>query len=216
VTTDAYVIRVKSDFSITVETNNNGVISTKAVSADELEKSLINSMVNTDVTSGLLPKNCLSWTKSSKSDASYYVIRHTKNYADIQYHDTVYNRFPIPNLVFGFRLNGNKVVGVGIGVIGTGEISENTEMYHYPFSNVSGFSMCTGGNRLPTVKKTSALANLPYFILGLPDNDDRYNENHNKPKLGHRELLEHLKDKTPEYYYTDILVKSKNTLKDFI
>ena len=35
-------------------------------------------------------------------------------------------------------------------------------------------------------------------------------------KLSHGELLEHLKDKDPAYYYTDILVSNGKTLGDFI
>ena len=34
--------------------------------------------------------------------------------------------------------------------------------------------------------------------------------------LPYRELLNHLKDKAPSYYYTDVLVPSGKTLKDFI
>ena len=34
--------------------------------------------------------------------------------------------------------------------------------------------------------------------------------------MPYRELLNHLKDKDPSYYYTDVLVPSGKTLKDFI
>ena len=76
--------------------------------------------------------------------------------------------------------------------------------------------MCTGSNRLPTYKKPSAISNLPYYLLMLPNNDDYYSATRNKLELGHRDLLEHLKDKSSEYYYTDVLIPSGKTLKDFI
>lgn len=38
----------------------------------------------------------------------------------------------------------------------------------------------------------------------------------NKLKLVYRDLLEHLKDKTPSYYYEHILIPSDMTLQDFI
>jgi len=216
VTEDVHVIRIKSDFSMTLDTIQNGIVSTKAISPHDLEKAFLNSMVDSKTSSGLLPQNCVSWAKSSKGDTSYYVILHKEEYADIQYHNTKYQRFPIPRLVFGFQLSGNKIFGVNLGVIGKGELSEDTEMYHYPFSNVSGFRMCTGSNKLPDIKKITSLANLPYYIMSIPDNDDQYHSSNNKLNLGHRELLEHLKDKTPEYYYTDVLIKSNRKLKDFI
>lgn len=34
--------------------------------------------------------------------------------------------------------------------------------------------------------------------------------------LCYRELMEHLKDKDPEYYYSDILIPKKETLGEFI
>ena len=34
--------------------------------------------------------------------------------------------------------------------------------------------------------------------------------------LQYRDLLEHLKDKEPSYYYSDVLIPNEKTLKDFI
>lgn len=92
-----------------------------------------------------------------------------------------------------------------------------TPMFFYPFSNVhSDERVCTGNNVLPRYRKISALKNFPRYLLGLPDNDDMYDREHNRLKLSHGELLEHLKNKDPAYYYTDILVSNGKTLGDFI
>lgn len=45
---------------------------------------------------------------------------------------------------------------------------------------------------------------------------DMFNSTHNQKGLDHKALLEHLKDKDPAYYYTDILVPNGRTLSDFI
>ena len=213
---DIQVIRIKSDYSMTVDTVENGITSTKVISARELEKTLLKSVISTDTKSGILPTKCIAWGKSRNGTSTDYILRHDEDFADIQYMETKYPQFPIPRFVFGFKLNcDNKVTDVKLGVTAKGVLTENTEMYHYPFSNVSGFNMCTGLNKLPTYKRISSLNNLPYFILSLPNNDDHYNPNNNKLGLNHRELLEHLKDKSTEYYYTKILVKSQRKLKDF-
>ena len=48
-------------------------------------------------------------------------------------------------------------------------------------------------------------------------NDDFYQERGNRLKMGHRDLLEHLRDKDRRYYYDHVLVPMPNTtLKDFI
>ena len=43
-----------------------------------------------------------------------------------------------------------------------------------------------------------------------------FSEKNNKLDLGYRDLLEHLKDRAPEYYYTDVLIPDGKTLKDFM
>lgn len=90
-------------------------------------------------------------------------------------------------------------------------------MFFYPFSNVHpDGKVCTGNNVLPRYKKLSAMKNFPRYLLGLPDNDDMFSRDKNKKQLNHQELLEHLKDKDPAYYYTDILVPNGRTLGEFI
>lgn len=95
--------------------------------------------------------------------------------------------------------------------------SYDTPMFFYPFSNVyDDERVCTGNNILPRYKKLSAMKNFPRYLLGLPDNDDMFYSAHNQKGLDHKALLEHLKDKDPAYYYTDILVPNGRTLSDFI
>ena len=43
-----------------------------------------------------------------------------------------------------------------------------------------------------------------------------FNRTHNQKGMQYRELMEHLKDKEPSYYYTDILIPNGKTLGDFI
>ena len=90
-------------------------------------------------------------------------------------------------------------------------------MYHYPFSNVyDDLRVCVGNNVLPHFKSQTQLSKFPRFLLGIPNNDDFFKESHNRLHMSHRELLEHLKDKEPAYYYTDVLVESGKTLSDFM
>lgn len=130
---------------------------------------------------------------------------------------TEYPDFPLPRLVFGFNIGGNgKIRRVYLGVTENGILRENSKMFVYPFSNVSNnFSLCTGDNELPKINSPYSLSNMPDYILSMPDNDDHFKPENNRLKLGHRELMEHLADKSPEYYYSDILIPSGKTLADF-
>ena len=90
------------------------------------------------------------------------------------------------------------------------------KMFVYPFSNVSGFHLCTGSNVLPKIKSLHQLGGLPYYILKMPNNYDYYKESRTKLNLDYRGLLEHLKDKDSQYYYDNVLVETDKTLNDFI
>jgi hypothetical protein len=50
----------------------------------------------------------------------------------------------------------------------------------------------------------------------MDNNNDHFKPLNNKNGLEMRDLLELLKDKSPEYYYSDILIQSKMTLGEFI
>jgi hypothetical protein len=93
-----------------------------------------------------------------------------------------------------------------------------TQVYVYPFSNVySNTGICIGAaNSFPAYKDLRTLGTLPYHILSLPNNDHNFSRGENKLKLPYRDLLEHLKDKDPSYYYRHVLIKRSMTVQDFI
>ena len=132
---------------------------------------------------------------------------------------TLYERFPLPKLVFGFQISEQgKVSNCRLGVVADEELKSSTEMFCYPFSNVaqSDFHLCTGNNVLPAYKSPSGISNLPGYLLSLPNNDDYFDVRDNRLRMEYRDLLEHLKDKDPSYYYSDVLIPNGKTLKDFI
>lgn len=168
------------------------------------------------VSSGFLPDNCLHISMDRKE--KFFTIWNPELRADVMYQDIEYFNFPIPRLVFGIRmLDSGKVAECSMGVVADEKPTPETPMFYYPFSNVHPNNMvCTGNNVLPRYKKQTLLRNFPRFLLGLPDNDDMYDVKKNKLRLSHAALLEHLKDKEPSYYYSDILVSNGKTLQDFI
>ena len=105
-----------------------------------------------------------------------------------------------------------------MGVAADEKSTMETAMYRYPFSNVSGTrgDICIGANALPKYKTPHALASLPALLLSIPNGDHSFNALNNKLGMQYRDLLEHLKDKDPSYYYSDVLLPNGKTLKDFI
>jgi hypothetical protein len=142
-----------------------------------------------------------------------------ESYADISYYGTVYEHFPLPKLTFGFNINADgRITSCRMGVTeNTNVLKPDSKMFHYPLSNVNGFGLCTGNNVLPKCKSLHTLSSLPYFILQMPNNDDYFQKKYNRQGFQMRDLLETMKDKEPEYYYSDILVPFEGkTLNDFI
>lgn len=196
-----------------------GVTSRKDICPEDLFRAIIHATNHVSfVPSGLLPRGCFS-VELCESGAKRYCLLCQQRYADITYHNTLYERFPLPKLVFGFQiLEQGKVSNCRLGVVADEELKSSTEMFCYPFSNVtqSTFHLCTGNNVLPVYKSPSGISNLPGYLLRLPNNDDSFDVMDNRLHMEYRDLLEHLKDKDPSYYYSDVLIPNGKTLKDFI
>ena len=211
------VIRIKDDGRVMVEMYKDGIKSFKQISPDMLVKCIGKSLLRGAFHTGLLPENCVSF--SSYDDGSREtVLLHEECRADINYYDTEYKNFPLPRLVFGFRLTAEGRVGsCRLGVVeNSDKIRPDTKMYHYPLSNVNGFHLCTGNNIFPKCESLYTLASLPYYIISMPNNNDHFSHSLNKPGLEMRDLLELLKDKEPPFYYSDVLIPNGAVLDDFI
>jgi len=214
---DDLVIRIKQDGTVAVEDDNNGVKSYKTITPDSLLECINKSILRGGIASGLLPMNCLSFTAHDHGGRDVTIL-HPSVKADISYYGTEYKDFPLPRLVFGFSISSEgKISNCRLGVVGNeSNLKPTTPMFVYPFSNVSNTRLCIGNNPLPKVQSLHTLGSLPYFILGLDNNNDHFSSSNNKPGLEMRDLLELLKDKSPTYYYEHILLPNKSTLGDFI
>ena len=214
---DRLSIHISDSAEIFVEERKNGIKRIKNISINDLLVCIQSSLREIKPTyNAVLPKNALFYSCCPETGSFSAAMEYPYNKADITYMNTEYRDFPLPKLVFGFKVAGGKIKKVYLGITGNGILRESSLMYTYPFSNVSSdFVLCTGGNALPEIKSPYSLSNMPDYILSLPDNDDYFNIRNNRLQLNHRELMEHLADKTPEYYYSDILIPSGKTLADF-
>lgn len=213
------VIRISSERAeIVVEQECKGITARKTLTPKSFAKCILESRYDeNEHFSGLLPENCLSVTLSAQG--TWYYIRYPELYADISYFGTEYESFPIPRLIFAFRHTpeDGKIIGARLCVVKDERLSVDTPTFLYPFSNVYAEGrICLGNNALPTYKDPTRIFTLANFILRMPNNNDMFRPSNNRLRLEYRELLEHLKDKQPEYYYTDILIPDGGTLKDFI
>jgi len=216
---DEITVRIRSlDGSIAVEEHRGEIVTVKQITPNDLVDVFRNSAVAPKhIPTGFLPANCLS--VNIYDHKKEVVIWHPSLCADVTYQQTLYEHFPLPRLVFAFGIDPEgKTSTHRMAVITDEKPTPETRVYEYPFSNVyTHTGICIGAaNSMPTHKSLRTLAALPNFILSLPNNDHMYTAANNKLHLGYRELMEHLKDKPPEYYYDKVLVPRKGTLQDFI
>ena len=211
------VIRISDNGRITVEIENRGVKSVKQIAPDTLVECINKSLLRGAVHTGLLPKNCISFSAYDNGNKEV-ILLHTENRADISYFGTEYKNFPFPRLVFGFCITQEgHIASCKLGVIeNSNRINPNTKMYHYPLSNVSGFHICTGNNTFPKCTSLHTLSSLPYYIMSMPNNNDHFNPSLNKLGMEMRDLLELLKAKEPTFYYNNVLLPNGKVLNDFI
>jgi hypothetical protein len=211
------ILRIREGGDVSVEENRNGIKSYKAIAPDALLACLDKSLLRGTVSSGLLPRGCISYTAHDHGSKDVCIL-HAEDRADITYYGTPYPNFPLPRLVFGFHLTDTgRISQCRLGVVANdSHLKPTTPMFVYPFSNVSGTHLCTGNNVLPKCNSLHTLTSLPYHILSMDNNNDHFRPSNNKPRLEMRDLLVLLQDKSQDYYYTDILIPSKQTLGDFI
>lgn len=211
------LIRIRDDGTVAIEEDNSGIKGFKEISPDSLLQCINQSLLRGAVSSGLLPKGCISYTAHDSGERNICML-HPESRADISYYGSPYPAFPLPKLVFGFSITKeNRISQCRLGVVGNeSNLKPATPMFVYPFSNVSGTHLCTGNNVLPKCQSLHTLGSVPYYILGMDNNNDYFQPSNNKPGLEMRDLLELLQDKPPEYYYSNILIPSRQTLGDFI
>lgn len=207
---------VNEDLNLVVDDHRGKTVKHKVISLNTFCGLVKNSVEVSAVQTGVLPDRCVSY-RENNDGRKFVTLELGESRMNLQYEKTVYSDFPVPRLLYGFSLSKtNKIDSVHVAVADMGTLREDTKLYKYPFSNVAGFSMCIGQNSMPKIKSLRQLGSIPHYIFSMPDNNDRYSPGRTKLDMEYRTMLETLKDKTPEYYYTDVLIPSGKTLSDFI
>lgn len=215
---DEMVIHLRSDATILIEKHTGEIVSSKFINPDDLFNCIKNSTTHVGIESGILPNNTVFY-REEQDGTRRIILKIPAGYHDIIYYGTPYASFPLPAMVLGFvikpdgHISSKKLVMVEEGIL-----RDETEIYSYPFSNVNqyNFEICVGRNLLPEIQELRQLSSLPYFFLSIPNNDDYFNRKYNKKEMDYRELLEYLKNKDPQVYYNEILIKNGRNLNDFI
>ncbi len=144
---------------------------------------------------------------------------HSYNSSNTKQKVITYKKVGMPRLIFAIKIFENMIQSVKVCAVKAVNITEDTPLFNYPFSNVDGVnkygsgSICFGSNKISTmnVKNLSSLHSVPNMFLSMPNNHDKYG--HNLTDYRYEDLLELLEGQP---FDNEILQPGDVTLKEWI
>ena len=187
----------------------------KYIQSDDLVRTMWTNAHPSPLHSGLLPSNCIALT--AKKEQWTATLVSDFDYCTVSYHNTKYEHFPVPRILLTCQMGDKGKLSVSrLAIAEQGILKPDTRLFICPFPNVNDFSLCTGSNLFTGYDSLWKLRTLVHRVMALPFGDDYYDSKHTRLRLSARELFDHLKDKTPDYYYGHVLLPSDKTLSDFL
>ena len=175
-----------------------------------------NSVRHEGIRSGLLPLNCFH-IKISDDGTRDFCLWHPYLRADISYFGTEYPDFPLPRLVFGFQVSPEgKVKGVAGWALSRTKYPMKIPPCTYILFRTWAASICVPGITISRFTKRPAPSGIFQPICCSCKQQRQFQRNQQQTAYALPELLNHLRDKDPAYYYTDVLIPNGKTLKEFI
>ena len=182
----------------------NGTHEVKHIPGDALVNALKAYIYAAPMKTGLLPPGVIALT--AYQDGWDVTLENITDCCTVYYHKTAYPDFPLPHLLLRCRVKNGILSRFQMAVADEGALSPESRLYRCPFPNVRDFSLCVGSNQFTGYDTLWKLRGLMHY----------YQPDSTKLKLPARELFEHLKDKTPSYYYSDVLLLMGKNVTDFI
>jgi hypothetical protein len=199
------VITLRDHGLPTLEEFHDGVSMGEGTYTHEgIASAIVQSLDYEAIRTPILPRNTIYYSEGpSKRNVFLEIPPHRRK---VFYHEAQIEDVPFPRLIVGFevsiRENKMDITDVKIAALEDQLIpNEESKVYFYPYTNVQNtFSVCWGGQRLPSIERVSQLATIPELFFNSP-NSDCYYSSANVSKLKYRELVEQIKGKTfPDEY----------------
>ena len=130
-----------------------------------------------------------------------------------------FEKVGMPRLLFAVKVFQNMIQNVRVCAVKSANITEETPLFNYPFSNVDRITrygsggVCFGSNKISAIdiKNIAGLHSVPNMFLSMPNNHDKYG--HNLTEFRYMDLLELLEGQA---FDNEILEPAEITLKEWI
>ncbi|NMA50097.1 MAG: hypothetical protein GX947_10120 [Tissierellia bacterium] len=216
------LIELREDGSnlVSIIKEENGRKKEKIITMDDFISSVIsaNSMGEFEPVIGPMFKDIkgtkLIQSKQYAKNSSVYVLHRKKFQAPVQ----IYNRFHgdvgFPGLLFAIYVVNNRLSKLNLVAVKDEIITEETRIYKYPYTNVSGDrgSVCLGGNNFDKgILEGDKLYNVPNQFFSMPNTLHSYSSSKNTKGYEFEEMVISLKNKE---FDDELLVENKD-LKNY-
>lgn len=122
---------------------------------------------------------------------------------------------PFPNLVFAYKVRLGRLISSKVYAVkqSKSRMSDNTELFHYPFGNVgTSGGICYGANTIPSIE---SLWNLEYMIdlfFSASTNNDLYSSSRTNLHMAQCELIRYVLEEMKDEFNDDILAPANMTV----
>ncbi|WP_054943682.1 hypothetical protein [Paenibacillus ihuae] len=196
--TGTKVVITMRDYGLpTIEEFHEGVsLGVGSYTHETIARSVIQSLDYTAIKTPILPRNAIYYSEGPSK--RYIILEIPPHCRKVFYHNAEIEDVPFPRLLFCFELMVREttmdITDVYIAALEDQLIlNEESKVYFYPYTNVANsFSVCWGGQKLPSIERVSQLATIPEMFFNSP-NSDCYYTGSNISKLPYRELVEQIK-----------------------
>lgn len=188
-----------------VEELDNGTRKEKLISVEDLISALTSSIegkTHVEVKSVLyreLKNTKLIQYKTVGPKAIKYILLSKKHKTPMQLFNRLYDNVGIPNLLYCVHVVNNRLTKIYVVAVKDTNITKNTLLYYYPFTNVDQqSSACLGRNIFaPGIEDDDCemLYNVPNQFMSMPNNLDYYRATNNSKCYECEELIKSLTDK---------------------
>lgn len=132
-------------------------------------------------------------------DGTWYVIYRKPTRENLVLRGKTYENVGVPAMIFGVLIINNRISKCNVACVKTDKVTEDTDLYRYPFSNIFNYGgVCWGNNQMSSINfsKIDEILYIPDMFIAMPNSEHSYDKSNNS-----------------EEDYEDLLEKSQN--KDF-
>ncbi|KGP81956.1 MULTISPECIES: hypothetical protein [Paenibacillus] len=142
-------------------------------------------------------KGIVKYIRMEKSKKEIVVCSVPKQKWDMYYYNDPLEKIGHPHLLFVYLIDmkSRRVDQMFCFAVKQSRISSDTELFKYPYANVTNGSVCMGGNSLPTITDINQCATLHNLFFGSPSTNCYFDGHRNTSGITElRELYSKMQD----------------------